>query len=207
MLPMTNLNIILASGSPRRKQLLTSLGLQFQVIVSNVSETVESAMTPSDYVRTIARRKAEAVYHCVSDKPELNNGLIISADTTVTIDGKMLGKPRDAQDAFAMLSQLQGRTHEVLSAICLLKIDEFKCLIEHVTTSVTMKTLTPSEITAYCDTGEPLDKAGAYAIQGIGATLIHRIEGDYFNVVGMSLSLLSDMLAKLGHPLLVPTQI
>jgi septum formation protein len=196
-----NLNIILASGSPRRKQLLADLGLPFEVITSRADEEVDETVSPAEYVSIIAKRKADAVLQMMKDKGQ-NHSLIISADTTVVIDGQILGKPGDTNEACAMLQKLQGKKHKVYTAICLLDTNTGNHLIDYRETLVEMKSLTREQIEAYVRTQEPMDKAGAYAIQGIGATLISGIVGDYFNVVGLSLSLLDDMLTKMGHPIL-----
>jgi septum formation protein len=201
LLQKNDLNLILASGSPRRKQLLADLGLQFDIITSNVGEEVNETVPPNEYVSMIAKRKADAVLQTLNRKGQMK-GLIISADTTVVIDGQILGKPQDGKEAFAMLQKLQGQKHTVYTAVCLLDTFTRQHLLQYAETVVEMKPLSEEQIRAYVETGEPMDKAGAYAIQGIGATLVAGIVGDYFNVVGLPLSLLSDMLTEMGHPLL-----
>ncbi len=205
MNPISDLNLILASGSPRRKRLLENLGLVFDVFVSYIDEAVSANVTPSEYVRMIAKRKADAVNGMVLEKADCKKTLIISADTTVVVDGAILGKPQNDEEAYVMLQKLQGREHKVFSAICMIETMSNQCLVDDLCTHVTMKPLCHEQIAAYIATREPMDKAGAYAIQGIGATLIFKIEGDYFNVVGLSLSLFSDMLTKIGYPLLAAT--
>lgn len=193
--------VILASSSPRRRDLVASLGLDFQIHASHADERVPDPVAPADYVRIVAARKAAAVRSAVaSDHPP--TGVILAADTAVVIDGAILGKPVDRDDAFAKLSLLQGRTHEVYSGICLVNLADGRELCRSRSTKVTMKPLSPAQLWAYIETGEPLDKAGAYGIQGFGATLVESISGDYFNVVGLSLALLADMLEALGYSLL-----
>ncbi len=196
-----DLNLILASGSPRRKQLLSELGLDFEIIVSDVNESIQINVSPNEYVCIVAQRKAEAVRQLIEKKSVETDKetIIISADTTVSIDGMILGKPCSEEEAITMLERLQGKQHAVYSAICLMKTQSKSILVDYLETKVHVKPLSSEQIKGYVSTGEPMDKAGAYAIQGIGSTLISGIEGDYFNVVGLSLSLLSDMFAKWGY--------
>jgi septum formation protein len=184
------LRLVLASASPRRSQLLRDLGLCFQVAPTHAEEP---APTPDDgrsagaYVERLARLKAAAC----SEK-----GLIIAADTTVVLRGQIMNKPRDEEDALAMLRQLQGQTHEVFTGVCLRRGDEFSS--EHERTRVTFGAFEDEFLRAYIATGEPLDKAGAYGAQGRGALLIERIEGDYWNVVGLPVFRLAKMLGERG---------
>ena len=194
--------LILASGSPRRKQLLEDLDITFEICVSNVDENVERYHSPLEYVRIVAERKADAVRQSLRQSLHRTDGWILSADTTVVVDGTILGKPQDEDEALSMLGRLQGKTHSVITAICLMDTNGSSTLIDHRETKVTMKPLSTETLKAYIATGEPLDKAGAYGIQGLGSTLISGIEGDYFNVVGLSLSLLSDMFEKIGYSVL-----
>lgn len=188
--------IILASTSPRRRELVASLHLPFEVIPSLADETVEEGWKPERIVTELAKRKAEAVYHLL--ETEQRGGVIIGSDTIVVRDGTVLGKPADKKEAADMLRSLQGRTHEVFSGIACMDSTTGKSLVNYKKTIVTMREMKEEEVLAYADTGEGLDKAGAYAIQGLGATIVTGIEGCYFNVVGLPLSLLSKMLETFG---------
>lgn len=187
--------IILASGSPRRKELLETVGIKFEVIVSDADESsVKSDGVPVNiYVQELALLKAAAAAKLVMKD---RNAVIISADTVVSADGKILGKPNDAEDAFSMLSMLSGRAHEVYSGFCVMRIRDGKTVCRAVKTDVHFKTLSEDKIWRYIATGEPADKAGSYGIQGIGGLLVDKIEGDYQNVVGLSVSALSDVLEE-----------
>lgn len=188
--------LILASGSPRRRELLQRIGLHFEVIPSGVSERVERPLEPSQLVQQLAYRKALAVAN------SLKCGLIIGADTVVVQDGEVLGKPADAEEAKRMLTRLQGRTHAVYSGVAVVDAATGKHRVAYNRTEVKMRALTSLEIDRYVATGEPLDKAGAYAIQGRGALLIEAICGDYFTVVGLPLFLLATLLSAFGVHLL-----
>lgn len=183
--------VILASGSPRRKELLGSLGLEFKVIPSDVDEGAFDIdhLPPGKRVEFLAEKKAAAV----ADKNP--DSLVIGSDTIVVLDDVVYEKPVDKDDAFRMLKILQGNTHQVFSAITLVYPDG-KIQNEYLSTRVTFRSMTDEEIRAYIETGEPMDKAGAYAIQGLGSLNIEKIDGCYFNVVGMSLYLLGSMLNK-----------
>jgi septum formation protein len=206
--------VILASGSPRRKELLGSLGLDFQTIVPNVDEDgfhLEH-LPPAEVVKFLARTKAQEVakHH--------HQAYVIGSDTLVVINHEIFGKPKTKDDAFRMLKALQGNAHQVYTGIAIFSPDNlsgnrqnnlqdiqpFAC--EALCTTVYMRALSDAEIHAYIATGEPMDKAGAYAIQGYGSTLIERIDGCYFNVVGMSLYLLDRLFAQFGQKLL-PTSL
>jgi septum formation protein len=193
--------LILASSSPRRKELLQSLGLQFSVIPSSASEEISGGAEPQEFVKILAERKAidVATHIAVSNTPTV----VIGADTIVVRDGVILGKPHHAQHAIEMLNQLQGQTHEVYTGICVLGVNQDieQKFTDYVSTKVTMRALSMLEIERYVDTGEPMDKAGAYAVQGLGSTLITHINGDYFTVVGLPLALLSHYLNHFDiHP-------
>ncbi len=185
--------LILASTSPRRRELLNLLGLPFEVAVSRYDEALidPSGMTPSEYVMQLARGKAEEVAGRMD-----GDALVIGADTTVVLDGKFLNKPKDADDARQMLRALSGRTHEVYTGLCLIHGDILRT--DFARTEVIFDTLSESTIAAYVATGEPLDKAGAYGIQGKALSFIPQIHGDYFNVVGLPLFLLCQMLGEFG---------
>ncbi|KJD46138.1 Maf family protein [Paenibacillus terrae] len=194
--------IILASTSPRRKELLSFLRLPFDVMPSHADESTPESWTPQQIVETLAVRKAEVVVSIASQSEE--DGLVIGSDTIVVLDGLVLGKPVDHADAVRMLTALQGRTHRVFTGVACIYTATGKTLVSHRQTEVTMKPLSHEQIVAYVNTGEPSDKAGAYGIQGLGATLVESIQGCYFNVVGLPLSLLSDMLSEFGVSVLQP---
>lgn len=186
--------LILASSSPRRQELIRSLGLPYIIRVSDADETVEGEITPSEMVEMLSLRKAATVREQLRSSGE--QGVIIGSDTIVVFDGKVLGKPADEQDSFRMLKWLQGATHQVYSGIACVDAATGKQAVAHRITQVRMKPLSDEQIWRYIATGEPKDKAGSYAIQGLGATIVDSIEGDYFNVVGLPLSLLSDLLLE-----------
>lgn len=174
------MKIILASASPRRKELLTLAGIEYDVIVSQCEETLPDGITPDKAVEELAKQKAEDVFSRNSD------ALIIAADTVVALGNTILGKPKDEEDAFNMLSSLSGRRHTVFTGVCIRTKD--KTDIFHVATEVEFYDLTEKEIRDYIATKEPMDKAGAYGIQGKGFVLVKGIHGDYFNVVGLPLA-------------------
>lgn len=185
------MGLILASGSPRRRQLLEQLGLTFTVRSSDVDESVSPGLTPAQVVESLSARKGEAVAQL--SQP---GDLILSADTVVALEGAILGKPRSREEAAAMLSALSGRTHQVYTGVTLLQ--DGRRLTGHEVTAVTFRPLSPEEIAAYVSTGEPMDKAGSYGIQGYGCLLVEGIRGDYFNVVGLPVCRLGRMLARFG---------
>ena len=194
------MNIILASASPRRRELLERIGITgFTVAAPNVDESVEPGLSPADMVEQLSLRKARAAAgHFGPDD------LILAADTVVALDGAVLGKPRDEDDAFAMLSALSGREHCVYTGITVLR--GAKVITQHEATAVTFRELSPDEIWGYIATGEPLDKAGAYGIQGVGALLVSGIRGDYSNVMGLPLFRLGRILRDFGMDLLCGQQ-
>ena len=190
------MNIILASASPRRRELLERIGITgFTVAAPNVDESVEPGLSPADMVEELSLRKARAAAENFG--PE---DLIIAADTVVALDGAVLGKPRDRDDAFAMLSALSGRENRVYTGITVLRGG--KAVTQHEETAVTFRELSPDEIRGYIATGEPLDKAGAYGIQGVGALLVSGIRGDYSNVMGLPVFRLGQILRGFGLDLL-----
>lgn len=187
-------DLILASGSPRRREILATVGIDHEVQVSRVDESgVSRDLHPEDYAKLLAQLKAAAV------AAELESGLVLGADTIVVLDGQILGQPADAADACAMLATLSGRTHAVVTGVCLIDVAGGTALVEHETTLVVFKDLTPEEILWYVETGEPLDKAGAYGIQGRAGLFVERIEGCYFNVVGLPLNRVYRMLSAYGY--------
>ena len=183
--------VILASQSPRRKELLTRVFAEFTVIPSDVEESA-CAKTPAEYVAALARAKAEEVFARVG-----KDALVIGADTVVACDGEILEKPKDEQDAFRMLSRLSGRDHTVYTGLAICKNGE--TLVDVEETRVWFRVLSDDEILRYIATKEPMDKAGAYGIQEKGAQLVQKIDGDYFNVVGLPLCKLCERLHSLGY--------
>lgn len=186
--------LILASSSPRRQELIRFLQLPFAIRASHAKEDTPEGMPPPDIVETLALRKAAAVAEACKASGEF--GIIIGSDTIVVLDDTVLGKPTNEQHAFEMLKALQGRSHTVYSGVACIESESGKYHVAHRRTTVRMKPLTDEQIRRYIATGEPMDKAGSYGIQGVGAVLIEGIEGDYFNVVGLPVSLLADMLER-----------
>lgn len=185
--------IILASQSPRRRQLLRQIGLEdFTILVPEADESYDPSLTPEEIVSSICRKKAEAARVLAQD-PE---AVIITADTMVFLDGLRLGKPHSEQEAYTMLSALSGRTHHVCTGVTVCRGERMETRAE--TTPVTFRPLTDREIWAYIRTGDPMDKAGAYGVQGKAALFVSHIQGDYFNVMGLPLFLLGQMLADFG---------
>ena len=184
--------IILASSSPRRRELLASAGYDFTVKVSEAQE-ITSASDPKELVVRNAKAKAFAVFD--AEKPK--EGVVLGADTVVVIDGSILGKPADDGEAFAMLKTLSGRAHAVMTGYCVIPPDG-KAVCGAEETKVFFRELTDGEIARYVATGEPRDKAGAYGIQEKGALLVERVEGDFFNVVGLPLAAVGKTLSGFG---------
>jgi septum formation protein len=178
------MKILLASKSPRRRELLTMLGLDFTVAVADIDETMDPALSPAEAVCAVSRKKAAAI--AAQAGPD---DVVIAADTVVVVDDLILGKPRDEADAARMLKLLSGREHRVITALTLRRGDQE--ISEPVITTVRFRAMTDAEITAYVKTGEPMDKAGAYGIQGMGAIFIEGISGDYYTVMGLPLCALS----------------
>jgi septum formation protein len=182
--------LILASSSPRRAELLAAAGIEFETVAVDVDESLQRLEPPGDHVRRLAREKAEAAY---AQHP---GRVALGADTIVLVGGEMMGKPRDAADATRMLRLLSGREHEVLTGVAL--VSRRGAVIEVARTRVWVNPLTDAEIADYVATGEPLDKAGAYGIQGLGSKFIDRIQGSYSNVVGLPVALVYRLLK--GYP-------
>ena len=184
--------IVLASGSPRRKQLLEMLHIPFRVIPPDVDEHVLPGEAPDRYVTRLSRAKAEAVV------PRAPGDVILAADTTVVLDGAIFEKPTSPANAIEMLTRLQGRTHEVMTAVAVAQDGKVEQALD--VSRVTFRPADRATLQAYVATGEPMDKAGAYAIQGLGAPLIERVEGDFFGVMGLPLRLALDLLARFDRP-------
>jgi septum formation protein len=185
--------LILASASPRRRELLAQAGYTFEVQPAHVNEDLRPDEDPIAYVVRLAREKAQSVFAEISSTgPASPPAVVLGADTTVTLDSHILAKPEDAADAARMLRLLSGRTHRVITGVALASAKGVEVAAE--VTGVQFLTLNDNEIAAYIATGEPMDKAGAYGIQGFAAKWIPRIEGCYFNVVGLPLALVNTML-------------
>ena len=182
--------LILASGSPRRRELLARMGYTFEICTPDVDEHV--AGHARDIVHTLAGRKARAAAAHYED------GVIIASDTLVSLDGVPLGKPADEREAREMLAVLSGREHEVFTGVCVLDAKTGQSETRTVRTGVTFRDITPEEIDAYIATGEPMDKAGAYAIQGGAAPIVSALDGEYENVVGFPVAEVREMLSGFG---------
>jgi septum formation protein len=185
--------VYLASGSPRRRELLQQIGVSFRVVGTAVDEAVRSAETAPTYVLRLAAAKAEAGWERSRDGSHVP---VLAADTAVVLDGRILGKPADRQDAEGMLGQLSGRTHEVLTAVALRTANGVQSRISR--SEVTFRSVAAGEARAYWETGEPGDKAGAYAIQGLGAIFIADLRGSYSGVMGLPLFETAELLCKAG---------
>lgn len=188
--------LVLASGSPRRRQILEALGLEFDVRPPDVDETLRPGESGPDAARRLAERKAAAVESGPDD-------LVLGADTIVVLDGELLGKPAGAREAEAMLGRLAGRSHTVITGLALRGRDGVQSV--SAATEVRFRRLAPVEIPAYVATGEPLDKAGGYGIQGYGSALVEGIHGDFFNVMGLPVPALLDLLRGAGFRYLYGT--
>jgi len=188
--PLAGPRVILASQSPRRRELLTLVGIAHEVIPPDVDESVREEERPAPYAERLAREKAQSL---ADRHPE---ALVVAADTIVVIDGRILGKPADAADARRTLRLLSGREHVVFTAVAVARGSRLVSEVAEV--AVAFRAITDEEIAAYVATGEPLDKAGSYGIQGYGATIVERIDGDYFAVMGLSLVRVVRLLARLG---------
>jgi septum formation protein len=184
--------LILASSSPRRKELLGKLGIPFEVVTAGVSEDVEGDIGPEEMVVMLAKRKAGAVAQ------SLTSGIVIGSDTTIAFEGKVLGKPKDKEDARAILKSLRGKRHQVYSGIALVNVENNRVEASAVVTSIRMRNYSDDEINDYVASGEPMDKAGAYAIQGEGGRLVEQMEGSFDNVVGLPVRELAEMLKRFG---------
>ena len=186
--------MILASASPRRKEILENFGFSFKTIVKNIDE-ISNKSTAVEKIKDIAEKKAKAV---AEDFP---NEYVVGADTAVVVDGKILGKPHNRLEAFNMLKSLSGKSHEVITAFSFINLTKKILYSDCEVTKVYFKTLTDDEINWYIDTKEPMDKAGAYGIQGKGAFFVEKIEGDFFSVMGFPLGKFIRFLSSAGFDL------
>ncbi len=183
------MKIVLASNSPRRKELLSLFGIEFDIMGADIDETVDTSLSISDEISRLSYEKAKNVALRVGCGP-----VIISADTVVVWQDKIIGKPKDCEDAFKILKGLSGNTHKVMTAFTVMQGDRTDTRV--VTTDVTFREIDDQEILSYIKTGEPMDKAGAYGIQGIASKFVSHINGDYFNVVGLPICELCNSLKK-----------
>ena len=183
------MQLILASGSPRRKELLSLFGVPFIVRAADIDETMDKNKAPFDEVARVSRLKALAV-------PREEDDLVIAADTIVVCGGRVLGKPHSREEAIAMLESLSGRDHQVMTGCTVARGERIETFTE--VTDLHFRPLSEGEIGRYVDSGEPMDKAGAYGIQGMGALLVEKINGDFFNVMGLPVLRLSRMLSRFG---------
>ena len=193
--PEKKTRFVLASASPRRSELLRMLGTDFRVVPSGIEEDSDQGAPVGELVERNALAKAADV------ASRLVSGLVIGADTVVALDGTIYGKPSDLDDARLMLSKLAGKTHRVFSGVAVVRAEDGYSRTTHAVTEVTFRPLSEAQITGYFDTIEPLDKAGAYAIQGAGGLIIEKIAGCYYNVVGLPLTVLDDLLSHFGERL------
>ncbi|MGA8849265.1 MAG: Maf family protein [Dehalococcoidia bacterium] len=184
--------IILASASPRREELLKKIGLKFKVEPSNYEENISCELGPHELAKLLSLEKAKLV------AKNHKNVLIIAADTLIVFEGKILGKPRTKTEAREMLETINGKPHSVITGFTIVDSGSNKALSRSVETKVHLRKLSSTEIDAYVKSQEPLDKAGAYAIQGLGSIIVEKIEGDYFNVMGLPLSALAVSLKEFG---------
>ena len=184
------MNIILASASPRRKEILENANVKFKIMSSDIEELTLEGESPCQMVMRLAFEKGINI----ADKQK--SDLVISADTIVVLDNNVLGKPKDEKEARYMIESLSGKTHQVITGISLINLENNKKIIDYVISNVKFKNLSEEDINGYISTNESLDKAGAYGIQGYGALLVDEIQGDYFNIVGLPISRLSDLLKK-----------
>jgi septum formation protein len=184
--------IILASASPRRKELLKRIGLKFKVDPSSYEENISSELEPHELAKSLSLEKAKLV------AKKHMNALVIAADTFIVFEGKILGKPRTETEAKEMLETINGKLHSVITGFTIIDTENNKALSKAVETKVYIRKLSSNEIDAYVESKEPLGKAGAYAIQGLGSVIVEKIEGDYFNVIGLPLSALTESLKEFG---------
>lgn len=198
---MTKLRrVILASSSPRRIELLKQFGIEFEIIPSNVDESIDQSLLVEENVMQLAKKKAQEVFNKLGE--DSKQSLVIAADTVVFVEGVILGKPSNEDEAFWMLRKISGKWHTVYTGVCIIDGLSEKILVEYEKSNVYIKQMSDEEILSYISTKEPFDKAGAYAIQGFGSLIVERIEGCFYNVVGLPLYKLNIMLQKLGYDLM-----
>ena len=184
------MDIILASASPRRKEILENTNLKFRIIKSDIDEKILEGESPQEAVMRLSFEK------CMDIACNNKSSLVIGADTIVVLDDMILGKPKDKDEAYCMLKKLSNKVHQVITGISLINLEGNKKIIDYVVSNVKFKDLSEEDIKDYIQTNESLDKAGAYGIQGYGALLVEEIKGDYFNIVGLPISRISDLLKQ-----------
>ena len=192
------MKLVLASGSPRRAEILRAAGFSFEVLAAGVDETLRPGEAPADYVRRLAEAKARAAAKIFSAAEPSAVAMFIGADTTVVANGAILGKPESPASAREMLERLSGRTHEVYTGVALLRLPGGTVHVFEEVTKVEFARMSTEEIAEYISSGEPFGKAGGYAIQGLGGKFVKRIEGCYFNVMGLPLARLYAELREMG---------
>jgi septum formation protein len=188
-------DLILASASPRRAEILEQIGVSFQIVPADIDETPMSQELPIDYVQRMAQEKAK----CVIDTVAGSSMVVLGADTSVVLGSKIYGKPKNSEEALAMLADLSGKTHQVLTAVAM--GDNQRCVIKLSATDVKFRELDPRECLDYWKTGEPSDKAGSYAIQGLGAVFVEKISGSFSGVMGLPIEQTSQLLQKFNVPI------
>jgi septum formation protein len=193
IMPAIQPRIILASASPRRAELLKQIGVEFELVPSQIEERPHPDEAPGDYITRIARAKVVAVAR------ERDSGLVIGADTVVVLDGRLIGKPQNQADAHRLLRLLSGRWHAVLTGVALYDVETRHEVADYEKTLVKFAQLNDTEIDWYVNTGEPMDKAGAYGIQGLGGLFVEEIAGNYYNVVGLPIPLVYRLARRLGY--------
>lgn len=201
----SNGRLVLASTSPRRKDLLEALGLQFEIVPSLIEEIIDPAMEPQRLVLGLAKQKTEEVFNRLTAVACVNRLLVLGADTIVVLDGRYLGKPQDKEEARQMLTKLSGRCHDVFTGVVLMVMELDGSISETEScekSKVYFRKLAPEEIYAYVETSEPMDKAGAYALQGIGAALVEKIDGSHTNIVGLPIPNVVSLLRERGYAIL-----
>ncbi|BCS81246.1 Maf family protein [Anaerocellum diazotrophicum] len=192
--------IILASSSPRRIELLKQFGIEFETIPSNVDESIDQSLSVEENVMQLAKKKAQKIFEKLGEDKKCS--LVIAADTVVYVEEVILGKPSNEDEAFWMLRKISGKWHTVYTGVCIIDGPSERILVEYEKSNVYIKHMSDEEILRYISTKEPFDKAGAYAIQGFGSLIVERIEGCFYNVVGLPLYKLNIMLQKLGYDLM-----
>ncbi|WP_041722570.1 Maf family protein [Caldicellulosiruptor saccharolyticus] len=192
--------VVLASSSPRRIELLKQFGIKFDIVPSNVDEIIDPDLPPEKNAMNLAKKKAEEVFRRLGESAK--DSLIISADTIVFIEGTILGKPSNEEEAFYMLKKISAKRHTVFTGVCIIDDSCRQILVDFEKSYVYIKQMSDEEILRYIKTGEPFDKAGAYAIQGFGSLIVEKVEGCFYNVVGLPLYKLNTMLQKLGYDLM-----
>jgi len=199
--PVKDSGLVLASSSPRRRQLLGYLGLEFEVMPSDFEEVVDESLTPAEVVVDLAIAKAQEIAARIVASTR-GASVVLGADTVVVLDGRVIGKPASRQQAAEMLTQLSGRCHEVYTGVALVELPGGRVTSAHQVSKVYMRTIAPGEIRAYVETGEPMDKAGAYALQGIGSVFVEKIEGCFTNIIGLPIPLVVQLLRGCGFEIL-----